>query len=784
MRLEWEARAAEHGLGRRELKRLLGRTVLREFDEHEVAEVAARLAGPDGLTGTRSTFTGTDAVMAWAQAQVQGAPTERVLSLVERFLAMEQVAPIVPATIGRPASFSTTELLRHEREALRLAAPGRRVSVPTVSPAMVEQVANERQPALSREQLEMVHAAASSPERVVCVVGEAGAGKTTALAALADAYRRDGHVAIGAAPSGVAAANLAAETGMPSGTLHHLLAQARQQGGLPRGCLLVVDEAAMADTRTLTRALFEVEHAEGKAVLVGDPAQLPAVGPGGLFSAIVERNGAIELHDNRRQRDELERRALALLREGGSRDYLAHAAQHGRLTVSSDRVEAKAQLVADWWQAARGDLAGSAMIAYRRADVAELNTVARTLLDHEGRLGRDRLRLDSGIELAVGDRILCTRNDRRLEVANGSRGTITAVDREQQAIEVELDDQRRLTLPARYLDAGHVAHAYALTGHKTQGLTVERAFVLADDRRALREWGYVALSRAREQTRLYTTANELEPDAPPHRPEPAEPARPARRRAHPASRRDARDRRHDDATRTNRARRARQAEPPTHRSTTGTREGTPRHHPTPEPDGPAGSPASACSAAPATAAPSATRSTNTTRNSRASTASSTGSTNSSAGRESAPSSSPRLNHGPSEASAGSARSGARSSGVSTAASSCESHVHADVARDPQRPLHPELDLHDPPQLTRPLHRQLPQPLRLTTRLTAELVRVRSRHPRKIRNRRHPHPQPRTDVLHRRATAQIIEAPPRPRRLGNHVQLPHRGAQPQDRLGPQ
>ncbi len=51
-------------------------------------------------------------------------------------------------------------------------------------------------------------------------------------------------------------------------------------------------------------------------MLVGDPAQLPAVGPGGLFSAIVERNGAIELHDNRRQRDELERRALALLRDG------------------------------------------------------------------------------------------------------------------------------------------------------------------------------------------------------------------------------------------------------------------------------------------------------------------------------------------------------------------------------------------------------------------------------------------------------------------------------------
>jgi len=149
---------------------------------------------------------------------------------------------------------------------------------------------------------------------------------------------------------------------MPCGTLHRLLAEARQRGGLPRGCLLIVDEAGMADTRTLTHVLFQVEHAEGKALLVGDPAQLPAVGAGGLYAAIVERNGAIELHDNRRQRDELERRALALLRQGRSHDYLAHAAEHGKLSVARDRVEAKARLVADWWQNASGELEGSAIL--------------------------------------------------------------------------------------------------------------------------------------------------------------------------------------------------------------------------------------------------------------------------------------------------------------------------------------------------------------------------------------------------------------------------------------
>jgi conjugative relaxase-like TrwC/TraI family protein len=523
MRLEWEARAAEHGLGRRELKRILGRTIERELDERDASEVAARLAGPEGLTEKRSTFSGTDVVMAWAQAYRQGAPAARVLASVERFIGMEEVAPIAPAAVGRPAAFSTVELLRHERVALELAARTRDVDVPTVSAATVARVARERAPTLSREQAAMLRAVASSPDRVVCVVGHAGSGKTTGLAALADAYQRDAYVAIGAAPSGVAAANLAAETGIPSGTLHRLLAEARQRGGLPRHCLLVVDEAGMADTRTLTRALYQVEHAQGKAVLVGDPAQLPAVGPGGLYAAIVERNGAVDLRDNRRQRDELERRALALLRQGRTRDYLAHAAEHGRLAIVPTRVEAKAQLIADWWQAARDDLAGSVMIAYRRADVAELNTVARTLLDREGALGRDRLRLDNGAELAPGDRILCTRNDRHLDVANGSRGTIASVDRARRAIVVELDDRRRLTLPARYLDAGNVSHAYALTGHKTQGLTVERAFVLADDQRALKEWGYVALTRAREQARLYTIENELDQDASPHRPEPASP---------------------------------------------------------------------------------------------------------------------------------------------------------------------------------------------------------------------------------------------------------------------
>jgi conjugative relaxase-like TrwC/TraI family protein len=535
---EWRARAAEHGLGRHQLERLLGRALSRELDARGVEAIARELLGPEGLTAKRTTFTAPEAVMAWAQAQRQGAPAQRVLELAARFIDRDGVVPVAASLPGRPAVFSTRELLARERAALALVENGRGAGAPTASPAAVERVARERAGALSGEQETMLQAVCASPDRVVCVVGRAGAGKTSALAAVAAAFACEGVRVLGAAPSGLAAEQLAG-AGIPAGTLHRLLAQADRRGGVPRRCVLVVDEAGMADTRTLGRALALVERAEGKAILVGDPAQLPAVGAGGLFAAIVERHGAAALTENRRQRDELERQALELLRAGEGGDYLAHAAAQGRLVVAEDRTKAKARLVADWWRAARNDPAGSVMVAYRRRDVAELNACARALLQAEGRLGRERLLLPDGTELACGDRVVCARNEQRLGIANGTRGTIAALDHAARTAVLTTGEGRRLALPASYLDAGHLRHAYALTGHKTQGLTLERAFVLAHGERALREWGYVALSRARTETRLYTVRAEPEADLPPlYRPEPPQPlerlanalARPA---AHP-----------------------------------------------------------------------------------------------------------------------------------------------------------------------------------------------------------------------------------------------------------
>lgn len=400
---------------------------------------------------------------------------------------------------GRPARFTTRELLQVEREALELALAGFDVDAPCVDRKVLARTLMQSGPELSGQQRMLVHQAASQPDRVVCVVGAAGAGKTTAMRVLADAYRESAVPMLGAAPSGRAADGLASSAGVPGSTLHRLLLDAQREGGLPRRCVLVVDEASMAETRVLAPILELVERAEGKAILVGDPHQLSAVGTGGLYPALCERLGAISLAENRRQRDLSERQALARLRAGDLDPYLAHAARRGRLQLADDPTVAKQRLLEDWWRVGRRDLHGTVMLAYRRADIRDLNEAARTLMLRAGRLGNEAVELGER-EFRVGDRVLWRRNDTRLGVRNGMRGTI--VDLNDTAVTLRIDTGATRPVRLTYA-ADHLEYGYALTGHAAQGATVERAFVLLHDSGALQEWGYVACSRARTETRLY-----------------------------------------------------------------------------------------------------------------------------------------------------------------------------------------------------------------------------------------------------------------------------------------
>jgi ATP-dependent exoDNAse (exonuclease V) alpha subunit len=414
--------------------------------------------------------------------------------------------------LGRPERFSTHGLTELEREALRIAREGKDAGAPRAGAAHVSAALAAAPVALSDEQRDLVSLAALSRDRVVCVVGVAGAGKTTALRAASEALGRAGVSVLGTAPSGRAADELRQSAAIPARTLHSLLSEARRAGGLPRGSVLVLDEAGMAETRVLTPVLQLVEESDGKVILVGDPAQLPSVGAGGLFDALCAQVGAVHLAGNRRQREGAEREALARLRSGDAEGYISRLAMAGRLVITEDSGEAKGRLLADWWTAvADSDPREAVMLAGRRADVNELNRAARALLLDAGRLGEDALSC-GGRDFRAGDRVVCRRNDSRLGVCNGTRALVGDVDPVLGTIGLTLDAGRSRRVPIAYA-AESLEHGYAITGHSAQGSSVERAFVLVRAEGALAEWGYVAASRARSETRLYAVGPELADDA-------------------------------------------------------------------------------------------------------------------------------------------------------------------------------------------------------------------------------------------------------------------------------
>jgi conjugative relaxase-like TrwC/TraI family protein len=524
----WAEKAARLGFERDDLKALMGRARVRPLDRADTAAVAEDLASSDGLTRDRASFTRRDVIQAWCERLPDGAPVEVAESLADQFLDSERAVPLatdvrglthsdvirradgrVVAATSEERRHSTPELLAVEKRLIEGALARREERAGVVDDATVA-AAVERRPTLGNEQVAMVRRLTSDGDGVQVVTGKAGTGKTFALDAAREAWEAEGYRVIGAAVARRAAHELQEGAGIDSTSIAALLQDLREGGehALPSRAVVVVDEASMAGTRQLAELLEHAERARAKVVLVGDPYQLPEIDAGGAFRALIKRSDPIVLTENRRQREPWERDALDQLREGNAQQAVSRYEQHGRVVLVEGAEDVRDRLVTDWWNAARtGD---AAMIAARRDDVADLNDRARALMRATGNLGADELRIaERGF--AVGDHVVTLKNARHLGVVNGTRGTVASIDAERGELTVRTHDGRDVTLPRSYLDSTTVRggrtidHGYAITGHKAQGMTTEKAFVLGTDD-LYREWGYVAMSRGSHENHLYVVA--------------------------------------------------------------------------------------------------------------------------------------------------------------------------------------------------------------------------------------------------------------------------------------
>jgi hypothetical protein len=526
----WRARAAEHGLDASRVRQLVGHEVIGTTAE-QLRFLVTSMAGETGLTAYASSFTRREVLREWASGHAAGASVARLEAPADRWLDSELV---VRLDEGR---FSTPQMLEAERGLMDYAQRQIGVDIAIADDDALDRALSAR-PYLAAEQRAMVTALTTSGHGVQVVLAKAGSGKTTTLDAARDAWERSGVEVQGAALGSYAALELR-DSGVDATTIAALLRD-MQQHSLPRDSVLIIDEAGMVGTRTLQRLASHAAAREVKLVLVGDDHQLPEIDAGGAFRGVAARLGAVRLDDNRRQVDPEDRRALDAYRDGRPDELIASLHRRDRLTIGGTIGETRSALVADWWAGANAvGVADATMIALRRSDVRELNQLAREQMRAAGRLGPTELVLDGRAAFAVGDHIVTRRPDRRLGVANGTRAEITRLEADG-ALRLREHGGRELSLPARYVQNVNrgqpaIEHGYAVTAHRLQGGTTDRSYVLGSDD-LYREWGYVAFSRHREESRFYVTVQEVPehalPDAIESQVDPLEPILRGLRRSH------------------------------------------------------------------------------------------------------------------------------------------------------------------------------------------------------------------------------------------------------------
>jgi conjugative relaxase-like TrwC/TraI family protein len=524
--LKLENRKAKVLVTQTDLQRAWDDTAARlDFTGHEPAHLgeAARARAPERALEDRVEERLTERAATFAPGELRAVLLEQsvgelaprdALALSKALIAERRILPLKGGVMTTLAVRAREQAI--ERRFSELAAPAGRDVGSRARSAAGDQIAERIGGRLSDEQAHALQVI-SGPERGAILVGPAGTGKGVVIDAAARAEQMTGHRTLGIAVSGSTAQRLGQDSPALAGqtlTLDALVARV-QRGRLSvdEHTTVYFDEAGMADTDRLDRLTEVIADTGGKLVAIGDPAQLPSIGAGGMFDRLAQIAPAAQLSNVRRTLDPAEQRAWADLRAGRSDRAMAQYLSQGRLHMADSRDEAVEHAVRNWATLTETEpIEQIALISdASNREIHRLNARAQHHRSQRGELGELEVQVP-GVHygLRAGDRVAMI--DQHHEpgvqrIENGARGQVLDISEAGEVlVEFDVTGQWR-TLTGD--DLGRLRLGYAQHIHRAQGATVTRTLVITGGWQTSKEPAYVEASRARQGTDWYVSREDL-----------------------------------------------------------------------------------------------------------------------------------------------------------------------------------------------------------------------------------------------------------------------------------
>ena len=341
----------------------------------------------------------------WTRAHVTGEvarliadPTPEAIEVeTERIIAM-----CVPLEVDDDAEYADWGAAKYTSETIQMAEE--RVLSSATEDRATFAVDTVRDPALGDDQVAAVDEIAGGGGRVATIVGPAGAGKTTVLRSVAATYQAAGRDVIVLTLSAAAARVVTDETGLAAHTIAGWRVGAVD---MPRGGVVIVDEASMVPTLVLDEMVRVAGVYGSKITLIGDFAQMGAPEAGGLLRDLAALPAAVELTAVRRFRQPWEADASLQLR-ARQPDIAATYWREGRIVESSTDTVFDAAAAAWWADTAAGHR--SLIVVDTASDAADVSTRCQHHLMVAGQLGDHVADAADGCRIHIGDVIQTRRN--------------------------------------------------------------------------------------------------------------------------------------------------------------------------------------------------------------------------------------------------------------------------------------------------------------------------------------------------------------------------------------